>query len=62
MVLAEIKACKDQIVEITENQKIKEESEILRVQYFIHTLRVFNAEFSAYLKEWDQLSILVDVS
>ena len=61
-IVAEIKACKDQITEITENNKIKEDSEILRVQYFIHTLRVFLAEFFAYLKEWDQLSLLVEVS
>jgi hypothetical protein len=61
-VLAEIEACKETIVEITEQNRVKEESNILRFQYFMHTLRVFQAEFYAYLKEWDNLSQLVEVS
>lgn len=60
-VLAEIKACKDKIAEITENQKIKGEDDILRVQYFVHTLQIFQTEFFTYLREWDAISLLVEV-
>lgn len=41
--------------------KIKDDDDVLRVQYFIHTLQVFHAEFLAQLKEWDQLTQVVEV-
>lgn len=58
----EIKACKDKITEIIEQGKIKDENDTLRVQYFIHMLRVFHAELLTYLKKWNELSLLVEVS
>lgn len=45
-----------------DKNKIKDDDDVLRVQYFIHTLQVFHAEFLAQLKEWDQLSQVVEVN
>ncbi|RDB27351.1 TPR repeat-containing protein ZIP4 [Hypsizygus marmoreus] len=59
-VTAEIKACKERVTAIMKQDKIHEENDVLRVQYFIHTLQVFQAECLAHLKAWDQLSQLVE--
>ncbi|KAJ7615258.1 meiosis protein SPO22/ZIP4 like-domain-containing protein [Mycena polygramma] len=55
----EVKICKQKISSIMEKNKITERDDILRVQYFLHVLRVFEAEMLAQLKEWDQLSQIV---
>ncbi|KAJ6505845.1 meiosis protein SPO22/ZIP4 like-domain-containing protein [Mycena vitilis] len=55
----EVKICKKKISSIMEKNKITEGDDILRVQYFLHVLRVFEAEMLAQLKEWDQLSQIV---
>ncbi|KAJ6568977.1 meiosis protein SPO22/ZIP4 like-domain-containing protein [Mycena capillaripes] len=56
---AEVKMCKQKILSIMEKKKITDGDDILRVQYFLHVLRVFEAETLAQLKEWDQLSQIV---
>ena len=32
-----------------------------RLQYFIHALRIYEAEFSVQLKEWKRVSQIVEV-
>ncbi|PFH47188.1 hypothetical protein AMATHDRAFT_152750 [Amanita thiersii Skay4041] len=58
-IAAEITACKSSILEIIGQHKIVEEADITRAQYFIHTLRIFEAEFLVQLKEWDGLAKIV---
>ncbi|KAJ7791757.1 meiosis protein SPO22/ZIP4 like-domain-containing protein [Mycena olivaceomarginata] len=55
----EIQACKQKILSIMAKNKITDGDDILRVQYFLHVLRVFEAEMLAQLKEWDQLLQIV---
>ncbi|KAJ3868076.1 meiosis protein SPO22/ZIP4 like-domain-containing protein [Lentinula novae-zelandiae] len=52
---AEIQSCKARISQIIESNKITGDDELLRSQYFLHTLRVFEAEILAQLNDWDQL-------
>jgi len=33
-----------------------------RIMYFLHALRIFQAEFSAHLKAWPEISLIVEVS
>ncbi|KAG5350200.1 hypothetical protein C0989_012252 [Termitomyces sp. Mn162] len=42
-----------------EKEKVQKDEEVLRMQYFIHTLRVFEAEFLTRAKLWDQIPQLV---
>ncbi|KAJ3735950.1 meiosis protein SPO22/ZIP4 like-domain-containing protein [Lentinula guzmanii] len=56
---AEIKSCKTRISHIIESEKITGDDDLLRAQYFLHTLRVFEAEILAQLKDWDQLSKII---
>ncbi|KNZ75710.1 Testis-expressed sequence 11 protein [Termitomyces sp. J132] len=58
-VTAEIVACKQRILSIMEKEKVQKDEEVLRMQYFIHTLRVFEAEFLTRAKLWDQIPQLV---
>ncbi|KAE9404331.1 hypothetical protein BT96DRAFT_853832, partial [Gymnopus androsaceus JB14] len=55
----EIKSCKTRISQIIESNKVSGDGDLLRAQYFLHTLRVFEAEMMAQLKDWDQLSRVV---
>ncbi|KAF7367752.1 hypothetical protein MSAN_00839200 [Mycena sanguinolenta] len=54
-----INTCKQKILSIMEKNKITDGDDVLRVQYFLHVLRVFEAEMLAQLKEWDRLSQIV---
>ncbi|KAJ3982962.1 meiosis protein SPO22/ZIP4 like-domain-containing protein [Lentinula detonsa] len=56
---AEIKSCKARISHIIESEKITGDDDLLRARYFLHTLRVFEAEILAQLKDWDQLSKII---
>ncbi|KAJ3794551.1 meiosis protein SPO22/ZIP4 like-domain-containing protein, partial [Lentinula aff. detonsa] len=56
---AEIKSCKARISHIIESEKITGDDDLLRAQYFLHTLRVFEAELLAQLNDWDQLSKII---
>jgi hypothetical protein len=44
-----------------DKNRIKEEDDRLRVQYFVHVLRIFQTEFCAYLNKWDEMSLLIEV-
>ncbi|KAJ6605346.1 meiosis protein SPO22/ZIP4 like-domain-containing protein [Mycena vulgaris] len=56
---AEVKMCKTRIFSIAHKNKITDADDMLRVKYFLHVLRVFEAEMLAQLKDWDQLSQIV---
>ncbi|KDR70078.1 hypothetical protein GALMADRAFT_76693 [Galerina marginata CBS 339.88] len=57
---ADIKNAKAKISGIWNKKVIQEGDGHDRIQYFLHALRVFQAEFAAQLKDWDQLSQGVD--
>lgn len=57
----EVKACKQKILAIMEKNKITDPDDTVRVEYFMHVLRIFEAEMLAQLKEWEQLSQIVTV-
>ncbi|KAG6844877.1 hypothetical protein H0H87_002822 [Tephrocybe sp. NHM501043] len=59
-VTAEIVACKHRIASIMEKGQVQKDDEVLRMQYFIHTLQVFEAEFLARGKLWDRIPKLVE--
>ena len=46
---------------IAEESRITDADDALRVQYFLHVLRVFEAEMLAQLKHWDRLPQIVTV-
>jgi hypothetical protein len=48
-------------MEIWNKHVIQDAHDNERIQYFLRVLRVFQAEFSAQLHDWDQLSQDVDV-
>ncbi|KAF5347040.1 hypothetical protein D9758_011629 [Tetrapyrgos nigripes] len=56
----EIKTCRARIVEVIEKHIIVDRSDSVRIQYFLHTLHVFETEILVQLKEWDQVLLLVD--
>ncbi|KAF9481252.1 SPO22-domain-containing protein [Pholiota conissans] len=56
----EVRAAKSRITEIWGKHVIQDANDNERIQYFLHALRVFQAEFSAQLHDWDQLSQDVD--
>jgi hypothetical protein len=58
---AEIKTAKGRIKEICDKKVVQESGNSERIQYFLHALRVYQAEFSTQLREWAQLSQEVDV-
>ncbi|KAK7461310.1 sporulation-specific protein 22 [Stygiomarasmius scandens] len=59
-IATEIKTCTKRITQILEKHAIVDNSDCTRIQYFLHTLRVFEAEILVQLKEWDQVLQLVD--
>ncbi|KAF8919136.1 hypothetical protein CPB85DRAFT_1429768 [Mucidula mucida] len=55
----QLEACRKRIHEISEKGVTVEESDATRIQYFTHTLRVFEVELLALLKDWDGMSSIV---
>ncbi|KAF7306235.1 hypothetical protein MIND_00414100 [Mycena indigotica] len=59
---ARVSAAKTSISAIVNKNLLTERQDITRAEYFLHVLRVFEAEIWAQLKEWQHLSrIVVDV-
>ncbi|KAJ4485242.1 hypothetical protein J3R30DRAFT_3282666 [Lentinula aciculospora] len=56
---AEIKASKARISQIIGTNKVTGDDDLLRSKYFLHTLRVFEAEILAHVHDWDQLSEII---
>jgi hypothetical protein len=62
VVLSEIKQTKSEIEDILHKDILQGSQNGLRIQYFLHTVRVFQAEFCSHLKDWNELSQVLDVS
>jgi hypothetical protein len=58
---AEIKAAVDKINDISNRNVMQDGPDSDRLQYFIHALRIYEAEFSVQLKEWKRVSQIVEV-
>ena len=58
---AEIKAAIDKITDISSRNVFQDDQDNDRLQYFIHALRIYEAEFSVQLKEWKRVSQIVEV-
>jgi hypothetical protein len=58
---AEIKAARDKITDICNRNVVQDGQHSDRLQYFVHALRIYEAEFSVQLKEWKRLSQIVEV-
>ncbi|KAF9552702.1 hypothetical protein CPC08DRAFT_261815 [Agrocybe pediades] len=56
----EITSAKTRINDILKKNIIRQAHDISRVEYFVHALRVFQAEFAAQLKDWELLSKQID--
>ncbi|KAJ7066261.1 meiosis protein SPO22/ZIP4 like-domain-containing protein [Mycena amicta] len=56
---AEVKHARESMLNILQKNTITQQDDVARVQYFLHVLRVFEAEMLAQLREWDQLSRVV---
>ncbi|KAF8880917.1 meiosis protein SPO22/ZIP4 like-domain-containing protein [Gymnopilus junonius] len=61
VIAAEIKNAKVKINDIWSKKIIQEAHDNECIQYFVHALRVFQAEFATHLKDWDQVSLEIDV-
>ena len=59
--IAEIKAAMDKITGIYNRNVVQNGQDSDRLQYFIHALRIYEAEFSVQLKEWKRVSQIVEV-
>ncbi|PPQ99580.1 hypothetical protein CVT26_008401 [Gymnopilus dilepis] len=60
VIAAEIKKAQVKINDIGSKKIIQESQDNECIQYFVYALRVFQAEFATYLKNWDQLSQEID--
>ena len=61
VIAADIKTSKNRITDILNKAKTLDEGEGDRIQYFLHILRVFETESLVHLKEWNQISQIVQV-
>ncbi len=59
-VLLEIKQTKSEIEDILHKDILQGSQNGQRIQYFLHTVRVFQAEFCSHLKDWNELSQVMD--
>ena len=57
----EIKAAMGKITDISNRNVMQDGRDSDRLQYFIHALRIYEAEFSVQLKEWKRVSQTVEV-
>jgi hypothetical protein len=59
-VLNDIKNAKKTISDILEKDLVQSQDS-QRLVYFLHALRIFQAEFSAHLKAWNEITQIVEV-
>ncbi|KAF8637477.1 hypothetical protein AX16_010805 [Volvariella volvacea WC 439] len=59
-IAAEVRSCKHRLTELAGSPQLASPADAERVQYFTHTLRIFEAEIFAQLKSWDQLSEVIE--
>ena len=62
VVLLEIKQTKSEIEDILHKDILQGSQNGQRIQYFLHTIRVFQAEFCSHLKNWNELSQVLNVN
>jgi len=58
--IAEIKAAMDKITDISNKNVMQDGQDSDRLQYFVHALRIYEAEFSVQVKEWKRVSQIVE--
>ncbi|KAK0446558.1 uncharacterized protein EV420DRAFT_1313772 [Desarmillaria tabescens] len=56
---SEIKTCRERVEEIQGKGVITDENDLVRVGYFLHTLRVFEVEMLVRLGEWEAVGRVV---
>ncbi|KAK0232662.1 hypothetical protein IW262DRAFT_1260291, partial [Armillaria fumosa] len=56
---SEIKTCRERVEEIQGKGVITDENDVVRVGYFLHTLRVFEVEMLVRLGEWEAVGRVV---
>jgi hypothetical protein len=59
-VLKEIMNAKKTIADILEKD-LEQSQDGQRLVYFLHALRIFQAEFSAHLKSWNEITQIIEV-
>lgn len=60
MIVADIKSCKQRILDILANNNMKAE-DMSRAQSFLHVLRIFETEMLCHLKDWNSLKQTITV-
>ena len=60
-ILSDIKNAKKTIADILEKD-LENSEDSQRLVYFLHALRIFQAEFSAHLKAWNEITQIVEVA
>lgn len=60
VITTDIRSCKQKILDILKNDKIKAE-DLSRAQSFIHVLRIFETEMLCHLKDWNSLKQTITV-
>ncbi|KAL0578367.1 sporulation-specific protein 22 [Marasmius crinis-equi] len=58
-IAAEIGRCRTRVSEVLEADRIADESDALRAQYIVYTLRIFEVEMRVHLKDWDEVLKIV---
>ncbi|KAG7090528.1 hypothetical protein E1B28_009637 [Marasmius oreades] len=56
---AEINRCITKVSEILESDRITDESDALRTQYILYSLRIFGVEMRVQLKDWEEVLKIV---
>lgn len=51
----------DKITDISDRNVMQDGQDSDRLHYYIHALRIYEAEFSVQLKEWKRVSQIVEV-
>lgn len=58
----ELKSCRMRIEGISAKGVFTDDNDVARIEYFVHTLRVFEVEMLAKMGEWNEVALVVDVS
>lgn len=58
----ELKSCRTRIGGISAKGVFTDDNDVARIEYFVHTLRVFEVEMLAKMGEWNEVALVVDVS
>lgn len=58
----ELQSCRTRIEGISAKGVFTDDNDVARIEYFVHTLRVFEVEMLAKMGEWNEVALVVDVS